>query len=242
MKLHILSDLHIEFTSNKYHPIGKTWPESDILILAGDIGVGKSARNFIEEQAKIRTVIYILGNHEFYNHDLYEIKDFWNKIEIENLHVLDNNYVDIGRYRFIGTTLWSDTFGTFMNMNDFRLISNGHFTQMVGTAIHKQNVNWLEKTIDESKEKECVVISHHLPSFDCIPEKFKDSEFNKGYASDLDHLLGKDNVKLWIHGHTHDSVDKEVNGTRVVCNPRGYNEYCRFENKNFDENLIVELH
>jgi predicted phosphodiesterase len=27
---------------------------------------------------------------------------------------------------------------------------------------------------------------------------------------------------LWIHGHTHDPFDYEINGTRVICNPRGY--------------------
>jgi hypothetical protein len=29
-------------------------------------------------------------------------------------------------------------------------------------------------------------------------------------------------VSLWTHGHTHESFDYVVNGTRVVCNPRGY--------------------
>jgi hypothetical protein len=29
-------------------------------------------------------------------------------------------------------------------------------------------------------------------------------------------------VSLWIHGHTHESFDYVVSGTRVVCNPRGY--------------------
>jgi hypothetical protein len=27
---------------------------------------------------------------------------------------------------------------------------------------------------------------------------------------------------LWIHGHMHDPFDYEINGTRVICNPRGY--------------------
>ena len=40
------------------------------------------------------------------------------------------------------------------------------------------------------------------------------------FASDLDRLMGK--AALWIHGHTHDSFDYVLNGTRVVCNPRGY--------------------
>jgi Icc-related predicted phosphoesterase len=241
MKFHILSDLHIEFTTHKYHPVGRKWPESDILILAGDIGVGRSARNFIEEQAKIRPVIYILGNHEFYNNDMDDIREFWNEVEIENLYVLDNKYVDIGGYRFIGSTLWSDTTGSAIPMNDFSLINNGYFTQNIGTKMHKENVKWLENAIKESVDKECVVITHHLPSFECISEKYKDYEFNKGYASNQDHLLGKDNVKLWIHGHTHDSIDKEINGTRVICNPRGYCQYGRIENKKFNPNLIIEM-
>ena len=29
-------------------------------------------------------------------------------------------------------------------------------------------------------------------------------------------------VSLWIHGHTHESFDYTVKGTRIVCNPRGY--------------------
>lgn len=32
--------------------------------------------------------------------------------------------------------------------------------------------------------------------------------------------MGK--AELWIHGHIHESVDYEVNGTRLVSNPRGY--------------------
>ena len=39
----------------------------------------------------------------------------------------------------------------------------------------------------------------------------------KVIASDAAHLLGADRVSLWIHGHTHDSFDYRVNGTRVVA-------------------------
>jgi hypothetical protein len=41
------------------------------------------------------------------------------------------------------------------------------------------------------------------------------------FASDLDHLV-RAPVALWVHGHTHESLDYTVNGTRVFCNPRGY--------------------
>ena len=37
--------------------------------------------------------------------------------------------------------------------------------------------------------------------------------------------MGADRAALWIHGHMHDSFDYEINGTRVVCNPRGYTPF-----------------
>lgn len=47
---------------------------------------------------------------------------------------------------------------------------------------------------------------------------------------------------LWVHGHTHMSVDYMVGSCRVVSNPRGYREGGdSFENKAFDPGLIVEV-
>ncbi len=47
---------------------------------------------------------------------------------------------------------------------------------------------------------------------------------------------------LGIHGHTHDSFDYVLRGTRVVCNPRGYCRYVgRPENVDFDPGLAAEV-
>jgi Icc-related predicted phosphoesterase len=47
------------------------------------------------------------------------------------------------------------------------------------------------------------------------------------YASNLESTIQKyDNLKLWCHGHMHESCHYELFGTRIVCNPLGY----------FDEN------
>ena len=48
-------------------------------------------------------------------------------------------------------------------------------------------------------------------------------------------------VQLWIHGHTHDSFDYFINGTRVVCNPRGYAVDGITENAAFDVDLTVDI-
>jgi hypothetical protein len=44
-----------------------------------------------------------------------------------------------------------------------------------------------------------------------------------------------------VHGHTHDSFDYQVNGTRVICNPRGYQREGVNENASFDPQLVIDL-
>jgi Icc-related predicted phosphoesterase len=61
---------------------------------------------------------------------------------------------------------------------------------------------------------------------------------NPCFASDLSALL-RPPVKLWIHGHTHESMDYDIEGTRVVCNPRGY--LPEEPNKRFNPRLVVEV-
>ena len=60
-------------------------------------------------------------------------------------------------------------------------------------------------------------------------------------ASDAERLVDGSRARLWIHGHTHDSFDYFLNGTRVVCNPRGYAKDTENENPLFDANFIVEI-
>jgi Icc-related predicted phosphoesterase len=72
-----------------------------------------------------------------------------------------------------------------------------------------------------------VVVTHHTPSHKSIhPAYGYDTLMNGGYHNDLDQLiLDNPNIKLWIHGHTHNSFDYNIGSTRVVCNPRGYHKY-----------------
>ena len=60
------------------------------------------------------------------------------------------------------------------------------------------------------------------------------------YASNLQSLFGR--MQLWIHGHVHHSRDYLVDGTRVLCNPRGYSLHSGAdENRDFDASLTVTV-
>lgn len=69
-----------------------------------------------------------------------------------------------------------------------------------------------------------VVVGHHAPSKASTHPRYKeDTLMNGAYSSDLsEFILDRPQIKLWVHGHTHDPFDYMVGSTRVVCNPRGY--------------------
>jgi len=109
-------------------------------------------------------------------------------------------------------------------MNDFRLIRYGEsrtFRPADSRAIHLAQVRWLRAKLAEEFVGSTVVVTHHLPHRQSIHTKYEGSDLNPSFASDLGDLMDP-SVSLWIHGHTHESFDYLVNGTRVVCNPRGY--------------------
>jgi len=83
------------------------------------------------------------------------------------------------------------------------------------------------------------VISHHLPSYRSIDPMFTGHSLNPAYASDMDDFIKDSDINLWIHGHTHTSMDYDINGTRIVCNPRGYAPYDL--NPHFNSSMVVEV-
>jgi hypothetical protein len=78
-----------------------------------------------------------------------------------------------------------------------------------------------------------------LPSKLSVADRFKNDLLSACFASELDHLFGM--MDIWVHGHTHDNFDYIINGTRVICNPRGYVTYNGTENFDFNPKLVVEV-
>jgi Icc-related predicted phosphoesterase len=108
-------------------------------------------------------------------------------------------------------------------MSDFHLIcyENRTFRPADARAIHLERVQWLRTKLTDEFAGTTIVVTHHLPLPQSIHVKYGASDLNPSFASNLEDLMGSP-VSLWIHGHTHESFDYVVNGTRIVCNPRGY--------------------
>jgi Icc-related predicted phosphoesterase len=83
------------------------------------------------------------------------------------------------------------------------------------------------------------VVTHHLPTYRSVAPRFKSSPLNAFFVSDLEELIEERRPRLWMHGHTHTSVDQRVGSTRFLCNPFGYVGWEL--NAAFNEGMFVEL-
>lgn len=114
----------------------------------------------------------------------------------------------------------------------------GFFRPEHARAMHLEQTSWIRERLTDEFEGPTILVTHHLPHPRSIHRKYRGSALNPAFASDLSHFMGPP-IALWIHGHTHESCDYVENGTRVVCNPRGYGP---FElNAAFDPILKVEI-
>lgn len=253
MKLNILSDLHLGFGAME-------WPvnDADAIVLAGDISRPREAASWAMRFGK--PVLYVAGNHEFYGSSIDgALDELRRQCERTKVHVLDDSELVIDGVRFLGTTLWTD-FELFDDsklraaakeearrcLRDFSRIraregSSDLFTPDDSVALFRQHAAWLASRLASSHAGPTVVITHHAPSTRSIHPRFAGSLLNACFVSDVEHLLGAHRAVLWIHGHTHDSFDYVVDGTRVVCNPRGYAHGGVNENPLFDPDFIVEV-
>ncbi len=251
MKLNILSDVHNEFS---VLPIPHT--DADVVILAGDIDLDARAIEWAKGFDK--QVVYLPGNHEYYKGHLETVDQrIRDAAAGTNVSILDGELI-IDNVRFLGGILWTD-FKLFSeaqaefakldaqaSMNDYRLIRTGagyrklnpNDTQLI---FHK-TVVLLETRLKEPFPGKTVVVTHHAPSFQSIAPMYRQDSLTPAFASNLDYLMGEP-ISLWIHGHVHHSNDYEINGTRIISNPRGYQLKgdASPENPDFKADLIIEV-
>jgi predicted phosphodiesterase len=268
LKIRVLSDLHLEHDE----PLAIPYAQADLIVLAGDIhnhaeGLRWAAENFDSTVP----VIYVPGNHEYYDGEFGALETAMLDASrsLPNVHFLNNTaLIDrYGRWRVLGTTLWTDfaLYGSSAEqlrtsiaaaekvMLDYRGViqiawpdepdgESRAFSPADSLALHAQARAWLETELAKPFEGKTIVVTHHAPLRQSLAEKFATDMASAGFVSDLPSLVRLP-VDLWIHGHTHTAFDYTVDGTRVVCNPRGYRDRRTGapENTSFEWDKVVEI-
>jgi Icc-related predicted phosphoesterase len=244
MKIQIMSDIHSEFHKDK----GKCFVQSldsssvDVLILAGDVCVlrnaSKNIMEFLSEKYKNSKILWVLGNHAYYNGRFEDGLRRARKIadSFNNIFLLENEIVEIKGKRFLGSTLWFEDFPTNLlhewSFSDFKCI-NGFRRN-----VYKQNRKSIEFFRREMREGD-IAITHHLPSYKCVNSFYKGSSLNCFFVCKMDSFILDKKPSHWIFGHTHSSCDLMLGNTRMIANPFGYINYDL--NHKFNDNLIIDL-
>jgi predicted phosphodiesterase len=229
MRIHVLSDLHLEVAP--YEPAAT---EADLVVLAGDVHNGAAGLEWAAGCFRV-PVLYLAGNHEYYEGEINAVQAALAAAAARTgVVLLDCTERRFGEVRFLGCTLWTDyslvpegersqAIEASRTRNpDYALIRCGERRLAPEDAIAfcARHRLWLEQRLDEPFDGATVVVTHFAPHRGSIAPAYANHPANPGFVLDLEAMMGR--AALWIHGHTHTRFDYGVRGTRIVCNPRGY--------------------
>jgi len=252
MRLQIFSDFHFDVAPALPPHLA---PGVDVVVVAGDVCEGMTPgfewlrRNLGAELP----IVFVAGNHEYFRRSIVtERIAAADAARLHSIDLLDNQIVQLGSVRFIGTTLWADfdLFGEYKRaeamrvaeayMVDHRQIleaDGAPFRAMDARRLHLSCRRFLDEQLALPHDGATVVVTHHGPHPKSLAKKFSKDPLSAAFISDLSQIIETYQPALWVHGHTHVSFDYRVGATRIVCNPHGYGD----ENPAFNPALIVDL-
>lgn len=248
MFLQYISDIHLECHDKQdkgsLSPEIFLKPVAPYLALCGDVGIPelKAYTVFLEWcSQRWKHIFLVAGNHEYYNFRLRtkatldEKKKLLEDIssKFPNVHFLDCNsyWLQEEKIHILGCTLWTYIHDSTLemaseSMNDYKQIYGESEENVVPEdirEIHCMEREWLESELEaiRAKGEKCIVLTHHLPSFQLIHEKYDGHPLNSCFATNL-HPLIRDPVCVWLCGHSHTGKDLHINQVFCSLNPFGY--------------------
>lgn len=279
-KFRLISDLHLEFLVDEFHktkiyttgtaiksvseraleliPVMDDEKEQT-LILAGDICNARDVMQlsdfFSALNDRFKSVIYIVGNHEYYFHNYQKTVEYIKCVleQFDNITVLNNQVVELDDCLIVAGTMWTN----FDNenpmsmeyargaMSDYRLVNNGsRLLSPYDTVDEFKQFMSVFDNLHKYPDKPLVVVTHHAPSYKSVTSQFVGSPLNPAFVNNLDNFISQMNIKYWFHGHVHSKCDYMIDNTRVIANPRGYGSFSNEatnENPEFNSQLVVEV-
>ncbi len=228
--LQYVSDLHVDHLPPGQVP--QIIARGRYLAICGDLGKPNHPnfelllRNVSRQFEK---VFFVAGNHDFDCTPLYVEKkvNHYQPIirkvcnQFPNIHYLDRNAYELPSFTtnkrnvILGTTLWS--------LPLLRGPEDGNPKYVNHIAEFQKNVEWLEAMIHHYQDANVYVLTHNVPSFQLIEQRYLDygQHRTSWFATSLEHLIGTP-VRAWLCGHSHSVLEKEINGVHCGLNAYGY--------------------
>ncbi|MBY5819911.1 phosphohydrolase [Rhizobium leguminosarum] len=266
MKAWVISDIHlfraIGMKTSSPFPV----PQAEVCILAGDVSddLDVSLNYLIYEIGPHMPVVAVLGNHDYYGTSIVAaLANARAAVAGSNVHLLENDRIELGGVRFIGATLWTD-FEISVGDGDedypaeLRLeIARRDVVHLINDFTEIRREGGGSITVDDLRERhfqsrafitdelvkpfsgKTVVLTHHLPLTACLDQRYHGNLSNAAYASDLSQIIDDCGPDIWVHGHVHQRQDFMRGRTRIICNPRGM--WHQAGESGYKSDLVIDL-
>lgn len=253
LKLQIVSDLHCEL-----YGFDRIEVAAPILALLGDIMCLDDTENvekFLTDVcARWKLVLYIPGNHEYFNDRGRTIDDLDSKMRryetrFVNFRYLNFDSVRIGSYRIVCGTMWS-----LISPENRDLVNRlcRDYSKIPALKVDDTNEmhfmfrEYLEYELKEAKRRDekVVVLTHHAPLIEGTANPRYLMRTNRGvneaFATDMSAYMQNGDILLWAFGHTHYCCDFRFGTTRIYSNPKGHPHDYKQRNFDFRYDRVVE--
>jgi Icc-related predicted phosphoesterase len=211
--------------------------------MAGDVCVYETMERSLKMIGDLMAtpVVYVLGNHECYGSSIHKTLALAKASAPSNIHLLENDVVELRGRRFVGCTLWFPYPHPLVSFSERRKAEQcmNDFHQIKGLRedVNTKNMESARFLSRETRPGD-VVVTHHLPGDFAVNDTWKSSSLNQFFIGHVENVIRNQKPALWVHGHSHESLDTMENETRVIRNPFGYVDYGT--NRDF-KHLVVEL-
>ena len=243
----LVSDVHLE----GYEDYSKIWdfihPQSDTLVLPGDICSYATAEAIEFISRKFKKVICVLGNHDYYD-EAIGFNSSWKPEVPDNVVLLEQSATEHDGVLYVGATLWSDlkngdwfVKNSVMNMvEDFSCIDS--FTTDKLMHRFKRSHDYIKNVVEQNRGKKIVIVTHFVPSYALIGEKWKHPSYellNCYFSGNCDDIISIcEPGTTWVYGHTHDASSKVLGDVNFYVNPLGYHGSLKFTSY---RDLVVQV-
>jgi Icc-related predicted phosphoesterase len=252
LRIHYVSDLHLESQDFPWTlPSGDVLVVAGDLCHAACLAPARVDPYAVAQRDRVlrfadaaarsfRHVVLVAGNHDHYDGVFEETAPLLRR-HLAGFTVLDDDGVDIDGVRFFGATLWSDFKRRDAGAMQAARRGCGEFffvKTRAGTTADAPPQRFrpdhaadafdralaaLCREMETGGSRPLVVVTHHAPSTRGLNPRFAGGPLDGAYASDLDALIERfEQIRVWIHGHTHVVTRYAIGRTAVVANCRGF--------------------
>ncbi|GAB3015102.1 hypothetical protein GCM10027051_18510 [Niabella terrae] len=89
--------------------------------------------------------------------------------------------------------------------------------------MHQDSLDFIRQTVMDAAAEQLAVFTHHCPTFQHYPPKYKGDPLNEAFAVDVDALIEHSRIAAWVYGHHHYNTPAFcIGNTRMLTNQLGY--------------------